>query len=367
MSNVLEYYKYLHTIPELGFEEIKTSAFLADKLEEFGYEVTCNVGGSTGVVGVLRSGVTGPVVAIRADMDALGHVIDGTFCARHTCGHDGHSSVVLSVAERISKENLLKKGTLKIIFQPAEELGTGAQTIVDGGVIDDVEYIIGSHVRPAEEVADGQATPALFYAASGTIVADIYGKPAHGARPHLGINAIDAATLAISAVNTIHLKPTESYSAKATRFLCDSGVTNAIPSHATVTWDIRAQRNEIMEELREKFFVAVNNAVASVGATVTFDATKRLTAAVLDDSMTELLAEAITEVLGEKGLVPPVVTPGGEDFFVYTNHKPSLKAGFFGLGCGLQPGLHHPDMHFHIESLENSVNIFVAALKKLVG
>lgn len=367
MSNVLEYYKYLHTIPELGFKEIKTSAFLADKLTEFGYEVIRNVGGSTGVVGILHGAEPGPVVAIRADMDALGHVIDGEFCARHTCGHDGHSSTVLAVAERIRKENLLKKGTLKIIFQPAEELGTGAQTIVDGGIIDDVEYIIGSHVRPEEEVPDGQATPALFYAASGTIVADIYGKPAHGARPHLGINAIDAATLAIAAVNTIHLKPTESYSAKPTRFICDSGVTNAIPSHATVTWDIRAQRNEIMEELREKYFMAVNNAVASIGATVTFDATKRLTAAEIDPSMTDLLAEAITEVLGTEGLAEPVVTPGGEDFFVYTNYKPSLKAGFFGLGCGLKPGLHHPDMHFNTKSLENSVNIFVAALKKLIG
>lgn len=367
MSNVLNYYEYLHTIPEEGFQEVKTSTFLADKLESFGYEVTRNIAGKTGVVGVWDSGVPGPVVAIRADMDALGHVIDGVRCSRHTCGHDAHSSVVLSTAEIMKETQALKKGKLKIIFQPAEELGTGALSIIEGGVIDDVDYIFGSHVRPLEEALDGQASPAIHYAASSKAVVTFHGKPAHGARPHLGINAIDAAVAAVTAVNAIHLKPTENYSVKATRFHCDSGVTNAIPDTAVVTWDLRAQQNETMEELRAKFVPAVEAGAATVGATATVDLNTGIPAAEISPEATSILQKAIIEVLGEEGLLDPIYTPGGEDFFFYTIHNPNLKGGFFGLGCDLKPGLHHPDMHFNKSSLENGVQIFLATLRQLVG
>ena len=90
MSEVLNFYNYLHTIPEEGFQEFKTSVFLAEKLESYGYDVTRNVGGETGIIGIYDSGRPGPVVALRADMDALGHIIDGKHVSRHTCGHDGH-------------------------------------------------------------------------------------------------------------------------------------------------------------------------------------------------------------------------------------------------------------------------------------
>ena len=219
MSNVLKHYGYLHTIPEVGLEEVKTSAYLAEQLEKAGFKVTRNVGGATGVIGIYDTGVEGPTLALRADMDALGHVIDGVPCARHTCGHDAHSSMVLAAAEEIIREKIVTKGRLKILFQPAEEIAAGALTMIAGGAIDDVDMIIGSHIRPEEECKKGFAIPAMWYSASGTVDVIIHGKPAHGARPHLGINAIDAAAAAINAVNAIHLNPNFSYSAKPTRFL----------------------------------------------------------------------------------------------------------------------------------------------------
>ncbi len=367
MSNVLKYYDYLHTIPEPAFEEVKTSKFLGDKLEEFGYEVHRNIDGQTGVVGIYDSGVPGPVVAIRADMDSLVHIIDGKTCARHTCGHDGHSSVVLSVAEILKETKAVKKGKVKIIFQPAEETCGGAESIIAGGFIDDVDYIFGSHVRPEEELKDGQATAAVYYSASNHALATIHGKPAHGARPHLGINAVDAGTAAVVAVNTIHLSPNAVYSVKPTRFVCDSGVRNAIPDKAELVWDLRSQENATMDQLKEKVTTAVLNAGAAVGATVDFEITKGVPAAEYSEECKEILAKSIVEVLGEDGLVPKITTPGGEDFFYYVKYKPSIKAGFFGLGCGLTPGLHHPDMHFNKASLENGVKIFLATLRQLVG
>lgn len=367
MSQVKEYYKYLHTIPEEGFTEVKTAKFIADKLEEFGYEVTRNIGGKTGVMGIYNSGMPGPTVALRADMDALGHTINGVHCSRHSCGHDGHSSMLLATAEIFRKEKRLKRGKLKVLFQPAEELGTGALSMIEGGVIEDVDYLFGAHVRPLEEALDGQASPAIFYSAAARIIATFHGKPAHGARPHLGVNVIDAATAAVIAVNAIHLKPTENYSIKATRFLCDAGVTNAIPDEAVVTWDLRAQHNGTMKELKEKFFQAVTPAAATVGATVEYETPTGMIAAQLNEEATELLTSSIKEVLGESGCIAPIFTPGGEDFFFYTDHKPEIKAGFFGLGCDLKPGLHHPDMHFNVNALGNGVRIFLKLLDKLVG
>ena len=161
MSRLMEHFNYLHTIPERGMEEFKTSEYLADCLEQAGYEVTRHVGGKTGVVGVWDSGVPGPVLGLRADMDALTHIIDGVRCARHTCGHDGHSSMVLTAAEEAKAQGLVKKGKLKILFQPAEELSTGAPSMIEGGAIDDVDILIGAHIQPAANVPTGCITPAV--------------------------------------------------------------------------------------------------------------------------------------------------------------------------------------------------------------
>lgn len=367
MSDVLKHYEHLHAIPELGFEEYKTSAYLAQKLKDAGYTVTENVNNTTGIIGVLDSGKPGPTLALRADMDALGHMIDGQLCARHTCGHDGHSSIVLTVAQEIMAQGLVKKGKLRIIFQPAEELGAGALKMIEGGAIDGVDMIMGIHVRPVEECLFGQASPAVFYSASSTIEAKIKGVPAHGARPHLGINALDAAICAANAVNTIRMNPGVSYSAKATKLICDSGVTNAIPADAVVYWDLRAQNNQTMDRLKEKVYTAIEHGVASVGATVETRLDKNLPAAELDAGMTELVAQCIKDVLGEDGLKPPIMTPGGEDFFFYTHHNPKLKAGFIGLGADLKPGLHHPDMHFDMRALENGVHIMKRCVEKILG
>ncbi len=367
MSTVTEYYTYLHTIPERGFDEEKTAAFVEKELRSFGYDVTPNLNGKTGIMAVYDSGMPGPVVALRADMDALGHIIDGKPCAIHSCGHDAHMSMLLAAAKIIKADGLVNKGKLKLLFQPAEELGTGAKSLLEAGVIDDVEYIFGAHVRPLEEAHYGQASPAIHYASSSKMIVTFHGKPAHGARPHLGVNAIDAAVAAVNAVNAIHLNPTANYSAKATRFICDAGVTNSIPSTAVVTWDLRAQYNDIMTELRAAFKPAVEAAAATVGATVTIDDSEKIPAAELHEEATALLRESITDVVGEDNVLAPICTPGGEDFFFYTAAKPELKAGFFGLGCDLTPGLHHPLMKFNVDALDTGVSIWVSLTQKLLA
>lgn len=366
MSRVIELYDFLHTIPELGFQEYKTSAFLAGKLKKAGFAVREKVGDTTGVVGEYNSGAAGPTIALRADMDALGHMVDGKLCAMHTCGHDAHSAMVLTAAEELVKTGAVQQGKLKIIFQPAEELGTGALAMIKGGAIDDVDMIVGVHLRPGAEITMAQSIPALYHAAAERLQGVFHGAPAHGARPHLGTNAIDAAAAAITAVNAIHLNPNESYSIKATRFICDAGVTNAIPAEATVTWDVRSELNSTMGTLIEKAKAAVAAGAATVDATVDVTNYQSIPAAEYTDEMIDLLAESITAVYGPEGLHEPVKTAGGEDFHFYIKEKPSIKAGYFGLGCDLTPGIHHPDMKFNKDALEKGKDVLVYAVRKVL-
>jgi len=368
MSNVLTHYNYLHAIPEPGLQEFKTAAYLAAKLEAAGYAVTCHIGGATGIVGIYDSGLPGPVLGIRADMDALTHIIDGKTIQRHTCGHDAHCAMLLTAAEEIIAENSIKKGKLKIIFQPAEETGAGAKIMLEAGVIDDIDILLGMHIRPIQECRSGQIIEAMYYSSSCTIKAIIKGIPAHGARPHLGVNAIDGAIAAITAVNAIHMNPVVACSAKCTRFLCDSGVTNAIPERAAITFDIRAQYNDTMKELKEKVIRAIHAGAATVGATVeSLEIPTELPAAELDPEITKILGDIIVESFGKEALCPPFTTPGGEDFFWYTSKLPHLKAGFTGLGVDAEPGLHHPDMHFDLSALENGVIIHKKSIIKFLN
>lgn len=367
MSRAIELYDYLHTIPELGFQEHKTSAFLADELKKIGFAVTTNIGSATGIIGLYDSGAAGPVVALRADIDALGHMIDGKIQAMHSCGHDAHSAMVLAAAEELVKAGAIKKGKLKIIFQPAEEIGTGAIAMIKGGAIDDVDMILGVHLRPLEETTMGKATPALYHSASQRLKGVFHGVRAHGARPHLGVNAIDAAVAAITAVNAIHLNPTETYSIKATKITADSGVTNAIPSEAVVIWDVRSELNSTMETLLEKAKAAIIAGAATVGASVDVTNYDGIPAAEYSSEAIDVLSEAITAVYGTEGLCPSIKTAGGEDFHYYIKEKPSIKAGYFGLGCDLTPGLHHPEMKFNKQALEQGVNVLIHATKKALN
>ena len=163
-TRVLATYDALHAMPEVGFAEFKTSAWLAEKIAAAGFSVTTGVGG-TGIVAVLKGKEPGPVVALRADMDALEHVVDGKDVCVHSCGHDAHCTMVLSAAQELAATGITR-GTLKILFQPAEEKLFGATRMIEAGALDDVDVVLGIHLRPIQEAKTGQATPALYHGSS---------------------------------------------------------------------------------------------------------------------------------------------------------------------------------------------------------
>lgn len=363
--DVIATYDELHKIPELGFKEFKTAAYLADKLEELGYAVTRNVGG-TGVVGIIKGKEDGPVMMLRADMDALPYVIDGKDVAIHACGHDAHSSIVLAAAAQLREK--IKKGTLKILFQQAEETLKGALAVIDAGVIDDVDLALGVHIRPIQDAPFGKMAAAVKHASSTFINISVKGISCHGARPHLGVNAIEAAAAGIVALNAIKINPIIPWSAKVTKFQAGGLASNIIPDEALLVIDARAQTNEAMEELLSKIKRAFTGAAAAYGATAEIALPGGvIPAAELDETLSAELAESIVQVIGKENLIPDLVNPGGEDFHYFVRHKPSLKAAYFGVGCDCKPGLHHPEMSLDKAALPDAVKVIVNMVEKKLG
>ncbi|MGN9165222.1 amidohydrolase [Tissierellaceae bacterium HCP3S3_D8] len=360
---VLQTYDYLHTIPEVGWNEYKTSKFVAEELKKFGYQVIEKVGGKTGVIGILDSGVSGPVFSLRADMDALEFEDEnGKYCV-HACGHDAHTSMLLAASKEIIK-NGIKKGKLYLVFQPAEEVLGGAESIIESGLIDEVEEMAGIHLRPIQEARLGYATPALVHGASYRIIVKIKGLNSHGARPHLGINAVDAAMLLVNAINAIHLDPSTPHSIKVTRVLAGGNTVNLIPDSADIAMDLRAQKNDVMDEMIEKAKQAIYNSVKSIGAEAEIEFIGGVPAAEYNDELVEETRLAIEDVLGQS--LDPIITIGGEDFHYYSKFK-GIRTAYIGLGCDLEPGLHHPKMHFNKDALNTGAEILEKLVQRKLG
>ncbi len=354
----------LHEMPELAFQEQCTSKFVADTLERLGYAVERGVGGTTGVIGTLKTNVPGPVLMLRADMDALPFEIDGKPCAIHACGHDAHTAMVLAAASEL--KDVVKRGTLKVLFQPAEETIEGALAMIKAGAIDDVDMIVGAHIRPVQDLEPGTCCAAVNHTASTTLSVTIRGRSAHAARPHLGINTIDVGAAVVQAVQSIWLNPVASWSAKCTQFHADQGATNSIPEEARLTFDVRAGTNELMKELLEKMRVAIELTAEAAGATAQLRFGTQCPAYDYDEALTEEIADVIRTVLGSDKLARPC-GGGGEDFHHYRLAKPGLAAAYFGVGVGAAPGLHAANMDFEEKYLPMGTAVFVQWVKRHLG
>lgn len=353
-------YEYLHTIPELGFCEIKTSKFLADELRKFGYTVTERIGTTT-VMGRLKGKLPGTVFALRADMDALEFEFGGEKKYIHACGHDAHCAMVLEAA-KYAAENGVKRGEFVVIFQQAEEI-RGSIEGIETGSFDDVEEIVGLHLRPSSDAKLGEASASLIHCSSYIVEVRILGKTAHGSRPHLGTNVIEVACGIVNQVGHIHEDPLSSYSIKATKIATVGNSSNSIPDLVDITFDLRAQDNEIMNRLLEKLEKIIMNTVSSYDGKVDFIKKSGTFAPEYDEILTNEVRESIIATLGS--CLEDINTTAGEDFHHYTKMI-GCKSAYIGLGADLFGGLHLPNMGFDIRTLDYGVAIFEEILRKKV-
>lgn len=367
MRNLVERYKqdimdafdYLHEHPEIGWEEFHTTNFIKGILEKQGCRVK-NFTNITGVIGEIGEG--GPIVAIRADMDALWQELDGEFRANHSCGHDAHMAMVLGVIYVLCSMDKRPKGTIRFIFQPAEEKGNGALRLVEEGVVDDVDYLYGVHLRPIQEMPLGKATPVIVHGAARHMTGKIIGEDLHGARPHLGANAIEVGAELVHLLQSIHLDPMIPYTAKMTSFHAGGMSPNIIPGNASFSLDLRAQTNEVMDLLAEKIQEQLYALQLLYHVKMELETKAVIPAAIVNKEAQDLMAMAIRDVLGPENTEQPLVTMGGDDFHFYTICRPHLKATMLGLGCDLKPGLHHPQMEFDHSALLDGTHILANAI-----
>ncbi|MGN7469445.1 M20 peptidase aminoacylase family protein [Brevibacillus sp. SAFN-007a] len=354
MQAIDETFRHLHANPETSWQEVETTRYLAKRMRALGLKVT-TFSDCTGLVAEWGEGK--PVVGLRTDIDALWQEVDGEWRANHSCGHDAHMTMIVETVEALIGSGYEPPGTLKVLFQPAEEKGTGALKLVEKGVVDDIDYLYGVHLRPIQEMANGTAGPAIYNGAAMFLYGEITGVSAHGARPHLGINAIEVAGAIISGMGQIHVDPMVPATVKMTMLQAGGDSYNIIPDKARFALDLRAQTNQAMDELIGRVRRVIEGIALSYQATIALTPGSRMVAAEVDEEAKGLMEQAIVDVLGRDKLRAAPVSPGAEDFHFYTVERPHIKATMLALGCDLQPGLHHPQMKFERSALQSGVEI----------
>lgn len=240
----------LHRHPELGFDEVRTKAKVAEALRDLGLEVH----EGAGVVGVLRSGRGNRAIGLRADMDALpitetsGHdYVSQTPGVMHACGHDGHTTMLLGAAELLAKDPDFD-GTVVFLFQPNEEHGLGAKAMIDEGVLDrfPIDEVYGIHNLPGAPLGQVSTRKGQICASESLFEIEITGRGGHASMPQVGVDAITVGAEMVLALQTIisrKMAPSSGAVVSVTEFLTD-GQRNVLPGHATLKGDVRARLPE---------------------------------------------------------------------------------------------------------------------------
>lgn len=347
--------QHLHAHPELSHEEEETARFVADKLRSWGYEVTTGIGGH-GVVGRLREGSGTKSLALRADMDALPiqeetglPYASKTVGKAHSCGHDGHTTVLLAAAEYLGRTRRFS-GTLNLIFQPAEEASgnSGAQRMIADGLFQrfPADAVFGLHNHPGLAEGHFMIRPGPMMAASDTATITILGKGGHASRPHLAIDPIVAACSLVVSLQTVvsrSIDPTQT--AVVTVGAIHGGdAANVIPETAMIRLSIRSFDAGIRNLLEERIRTLAFSVAEGHGAEAIVDYVRGTPVVSNSEAEAEFIKTIASELVGpEKVGVCPLI-PGSEDF-AYMLEK--LPGAFIRLGNGIESaGLHNPKYNF---------------------
>lgn len=391
--HLIEWRRHLHENPELSNRETQTAKYVAKALKKMGLEVQTGVA-HTGVVAVLRGGKPGPVVALRADMDALPvveevdlpykSVVRTSFDGKdvgvmHACGHDVHMAVLLGTAEALSIMKADLPGTIKFIFQPAEEgapLGEegGAELMVKEGVLStdpQPEVIFGMHLFSQWDVGQIGYRKGSVMASSDDLSITVHGRQTHGARPWAGVDPIVVSSQIILGLQTIASRQMESTKAPVivTIGKIEGGVRgNIIPDEVKLTGTLRALDTDMRQDLHARVRRTAQGIAESAGATATVEIAAGHSYPVTsnDPALTEQMLPTLRRVAGDAQVieVPPML--GAEDFSFYAREIPGL---FVFLGARTPggdpedwPANHSP--RFHVD--ENVLSFGVRVMTNLV-
>jgi len=369
----------LHEHPELAFEEVRTSAIVAEKLREFGCDEVHTGIAKTGVVGVIRgaNGGAGRAIGLRADMDAL-PILEDTglpYASRtpgkmHACGHDGHTTMLLGAAKYLAETRNFD-GTVYVIFQPAEENFGGGEVMVKEGLFErfPVERVFGLHNWPGMPAGTFAWRHGPVMAAVANLEVTITGKGAHGAMPHNGNDPIVVAAAIVQALQSIVARNVEPVDAGViTIGHINGGFTyNVIPQSVTMLGTARWFAKEVGDLLEKRFLETVTGIAAAFGATAEAKFIRLYPATVNEPASTDLAADAARAVQGESRVVHmPKPTMGGEDFSFMLEVK---DGAYLMLGGGRgadDANVHHPKYDFNDDILPIGASWWATLAERLL-
>ena len=363
----------IHAHPELGFEEHRTSGIVAEKLKEFGCEVTTGIG-QTGVVGSLRIGNSTKAIGLRADMDALPILEANSFDYRsqydgkmHACGHDGHTAILLGVAKYLAETRKFD-GQVHFIFQPAEEGIGGARAMIEDGLFEKFpcDAVFGMHNRPGLAVGEFCVRSGAMMAGGAFFDIDIVGKGAHGARPESGIDSVVIASHMVTALQTIvsrNANPLDTVVMSVTQ-IHSGDAYNVIPQTARLSGTVRAFSSEAMALVEERMTGIVQGVAAGFGATAEVDFRNIFAPTFNNPAEAEYAAQICDAVVGEDKVDrdPPLIM-ASEDFSFMLQEVP---------GCYINVGngdgddvceVHHPAYDFNDEALPYGASFFARLIE----
>nr|WKN37635.1 amidohydrolase [Tunicatimonas sp. TK19036] len=388
-EQVVAWRRDFHEHPELSNREFRTAEKVAEHLKSLGIEVTTEVA-HTGVIGILKGGKPGPVVALRADMDGLPVTerVDIPFASKetseyngeevgvmHACGHDTHVAILMGVAQIMSEMRDDLPGTVKFIFQPAEEGAPqgeegGAELMVKEGVMNnpDVDAIFGLHINSQTEVNQIGYRPEGTMASVDQLEIKIKGAQTHGAYPWGGVDPIVTASQIVLGLQTIVSRNLEIIKAPAVVTIgkIDGGVrSNIIPEEVTMIGTIRALDTEMQEKIHRRIREIATNIGESAGAEVEVNITKGYPVTYNDPELTAQMLETLQETAGKENILLRYPVTGAEDFSFFAQEVPGLFFFLGGMPAGMNPedaAPHHtPD--FFID--DSGLTLGVRALSHL--
>ena len=334
----------IHRHPELGNKEFKTSALVTERLADWGLEVKHYL--DTAVVGILRGTEPGPVIALRADMDAL-PVREETGCAfasenegcMHACGHDVHTAAALGAARILASRKQGLKGEIRFIFQPDEEGDGGAQRLIEAGALRGVEAVFGAHVSP--DLAAGQVgiRYGKFYAASDVFYVTVHGKGAHGAEPQKGIDALGAAAEMVCRLRAIPAEFAPERCILSVGQLQSGTAVNVIADEAVFCGIIRTLGADSRKRMKERFRVTIGEVAEAYGATAEIRIRESYPGVVNTDTLSAYTEDVARQVFGSSAverIEEPTMTT--EDFGYYAD---ACTGCFYHIGVGGEWALHN--------------------------
>ena len=363
----------LHAHPEFGMEERRTSAFVAATLRSLGVDDVVEGVGGTGVVATIRRGTGNRAIALRADMDALRIAESGdrpwrstTPGTMHACGHDGHTAMLLGAARLLVEQGRFD-GTVRLVFQPAEEWGRGALAMLEDGLLErfPFEEIYGLHNTPGLPVGHFQTRPGPLMSAEDNFEIVLKGMGGHAARPQLTSEVLVAACATVMNLQTIvarRLDPTDIAVVSVTELLTD-GVRNALPGTARILGDARSFRPEVSAEIERQMRIVARGTAETYNLDAVVTYTREFVPLVNDPAMTDEALAVARDVFGaDRAGVRPEPWTASEDFAQFLRRVPGCFA-LVGNGTDSLP-LHNAGYDFNDAGLVPGARYFAALCER---